>query len=70
MIQAKNGSTVKVRYKGRIENAEGFDTSNSREPHEFTIGRGDAILGLEKGVIGMKALQFRQKRHMGHGKKI
>lgn len=54
MTQAKNGSTVKVRYKGRIENAEVFDTSKSREPHEFTIGRGDVILGLEKGVIGME----------------
>jgi len=54
MAQAKNGSTVKVHYKGRIENAEVFDISRSREPLEFTIGRRDVILGLEKGVIGME----------------
>ncbi|MFZ5563789.1 MAG: FKBP-type peptidyl-prolyl cis-trans isomerase [Thermodesulfobacteriota bacterium] len=55
MAQAQNGNTVKVHYTGKLENGEIFDSSEGREPLEFTIGQGQMIPGFEAAVIGMKA---------------
>jgi len=55
MTQAQNGNTVKVHYTGKLENGEVFDSSEGREPLEFTIGQGQMIPGFEAAVIGMKA---------------
>ncbi|MDY6827701.1 MAG: FKBP-type peptidyl-prolyl cis-trans isomerase, partial [Bacillota bacterium] len=38
MTQAQNGNTVKVHYTGKLENGEIFDSSEGRDPLEFTIG--------------------------------
>lgn len=54
MIQAKHGDTVKVHYKGSLENSEVFDMTESDSPIEFTLGKGELIEGFEKAVIGMK----------------
>ena len=54
MTQAQNGNTVKVHYTGKLENGEVFDSSEGREPLEFTIGQGQMIPGFEAAVIGMK----------------
>ena len=53
MAQAKTGDTVRVHYTGRFNETEIFDTSEGREPLEFTIGEGNVIPGVEKAVIGM-----------------
>jgi len=50
---AKDGDTVKVHYTGTLENGEVFDTSEEREPLEFTLGQGQLIPGFEKAVIGL-----------------
>jgi len=50
---AKDGDTVKVHYTGTLENGEVFDTSQEREPLEFTLGQGQLIPGFEKAVIGL-----------------
>jgi FKBP-type peptidyl-prolyl cis-trans isomerase 2 len=55
MTQAQNGNTVKVHYTGKLENGEIFDSSEGRDPLEFTIGQGQMIPGFEAAVIGMKA---------------
>ena len=52
--QAKNGDTVKVDYIGTLENGTVFDTSEGREPLNFTLGEGKMIPGFEKAVLGMK----------------
>ena len=52
--QAKNGDTVKVDYTGKLENGTVFDTSEGREPLNFTLGAGQVIPGFEKAVLGMK----------------
>ena len=52
--QAKNGDTVKVDYTGKLENGTVFDTSEGREPLNFTLGEGKMIPGFEKAVLGMK----------------
>jgi peptidylprolyl isomerase len=50
---AKEGSTVKVHYTGKLDDGTVFDTSIERDPLEFTIGDGDVIPGFEQAVIGM-----------------
>ncbi len=53
MAAAKHGDTVKVHYKGTLEDGSVFDSSDGREPLEFCIGAGQIIPGFEQGVIGM-----------------
>ncbi|MEX0646408.1 MAG: peptidylprolyl isomerase [Balneolaceae bacterium] len=53
MPKVKDGDTVKVHYTGTLEDGAVFDTSEEREPLEFTLGQGQLIPGFEKAVIGM-----------------
>jgi peptidylprolyl isomerase len=53
MVQAKHGDTVKVHYTGKLEDGMVFDSSENREPLEFTIGEGKIIRGFERAVVGM-----------------
>ncbi|NNC85112.1 MAG: peptidylprolyl isomerase [Bacteroidia bacterium] len=54
MDQVKNDNTVKVHYKGTLNNGTVFDSSENREPLEFTVGAGQMIPGFEKAVMDMK----------------
>ncbi len=54
MKQVKNDNTVKVHYKGTLNNGTVFDSSENREPLEFTVGGGNMIPGFEKAVMDMK----------------
>jgi FKBP-type peptidyl-prolyl cis-trans isomerase 2 len=54
MAGAKEGDTVKVHYKGTLQDGTVFDDSHDREPLEFTIGAGEIIPGFEDAVIGME----------------
>ncbi|HMB41846.1 MAG TPA: peptidylprolyl isomerase [Balneolaceae bacterium] len=53
MSKVKEGDTVKVNYTGTLKNGEVFDSSEGKEPLEFTLGEGQLIPGFEKAVIGM-----------------
>jgi len=53
MVQAKHGDTVKVHYTGKLEDGTVFNSSENREPLEFTIGEGRIIPGFERAVVGM-----------------
>lgn len=55
MQQAKDGDKVKVHYHGRLRNGETFDSSQGRDPLEFTVGAGQMIKGFDEGVKGMQA---------------
>lgn len=55
MSQAKNGDTVKVHYKGTLEDGTVFDSSQGRDPLEFDLGSGQLIPGFEAAVDGMAA---------------
>jgi peptidylprolyl isomerase len=53
MQQAKEGNVVKVHYSGRLTDGTLFDSSEGREPLEFTVGAGQMIRGFDAGVLGM-----------------
>jgi len=54
MQQAKDGDKVKVHYHGRLQSGETFDSSEGRDPLEFTVGAGQMIKGFDEGVKGMQ----------------
>jgi len=54
MAQAKIGDTVRVHYTGKLEDGTTFDTSNNRDPLQFTIGKCEVVPGFEEAVVGMK----------------
>jgi peptidylprolyl isomerase len=54
MKTARIGDTVKVHYTGKFKDGKVFETSEDREPKQFTIGKSEIIPGLEKAVVGMK----------------
>ena len=54
MQQVQNGDKVKVHYHGKLRNGETFDSSQGREPLEFTVGGGQVIKGFDEGVKGMQ----------------
>ena len=53
MSKAENGSTVKVHYTGTLDDGSQFDSSEGREPLEFTIGKDQVIPGFDKACCGM-----------------
>ena len=54
MSQVKQNDTVKVHYTGKLADGQVFDTSEGKEPIEFTLGQGQLIPGFENGLIDMK----------------
>ena len=54
MQQVKSGDKVKVHYHGKLQNGETFDSSQGRDPLEFTVGGGQVIKGFDQGVMGMQ----------------
>jgi FKBP-type peptidyl-prolyl cis-trans isomerase 2 len=54
MSQVKEYNTVKVHYTGKLYDGQVFDSSEGKEPLEFTLGKGQIIPGFEKGLIDMK----------------
>ena len=54
MAKAKNGDIVKVHYTGTLDDGTVFDSSEGRDPLEFTLGQGNIIPGFEKAVLGME----------------
>ena len=53
MRPAKQGDTVRVHYRGKLQDGSVFDDTFDREPLRFTIGEGQFIPGFEEAVVGM-----------------
>lgn len=53
MNKAKKGDVVKVHYKGKLNSGEQFDSSEGRDPLEFTVGAGQMIAGFDQAIPGM-----------------
>ena len=54
MAQAKSGDTVRIHYTGTLSDGSVFDSSEGRDPLEFTVGSGQVIPGFDKAVDGMQ----------------
>jgi peptidylprolyl isomerase len=53
MAQAQSGDNVKVHYTGKLDDGTVFDSSEGREPLEFTLGAQQVIPGFENAIVGM-----------------
>ncbi|WP_306639729.1 FKBP-type peptidyl-prolyl cis-trans isomerase [Sanyastnella coralliicola] len=53
-MKVKNNDTIRVHYKGTLTNGDLFDSSEGREPLEFTVGSGQVIPGFDSAVIDME----------------
>ncbi|MBI1969956.1 peptidylprolyl isomerase [Candidatus Woesearchaeota archaeon] len=54
MKVGKQGSKVKVTYKGTFDDGTVFDSSEDKQPLQFTTGEGKVIPGFENNIVGMK----------------
>jgi FKBP-type peptidyl-prolyl cis-trans isomerase 2 len=54
MQQVQQGDKVRVHYQGKLRSGETFDSSEGRDPLEFTVGSGQVIKGFDEGVKGMQ----------------
>jgi len=54
MKKAKENDKVKVHYKGTLDDGTVFDSSEGRDPLEFTLGSGQIIQGFDDAVKGME----------------
>ncbi|MCE8509692.1 peptidylprolyl isomerase [Ruegeria pomeroyi] len=55
MTQIKQGDTVRIHYTGTLLDGKTFDSSEGRDPLEFTVGSGQIIPGLDQAMPGMEA---------------
>lgn len=62
MSQAKIGDTVQVHYTGKLDDGTVFDSSEGRQPLQFTLGQNQVIPGFEQGLLGMEPGQTRTIR--------
>lgn len=53
MSEAKAGDTVRIHYTGTLSDGSTFDSSEGRDPLEFTLGSGQVIPGFDTAVEGM-----------------
>lgn len=53
MTQVKTGDTVRIHYNGTLADGQAFDSSDGRDPLEFTVGSGQIIPGLDAALPGM-----------------
>lgn len=54
MSHIKQGDTVRIHYKGTLDDGSVFDSSEGRDPLEFAVGSGMIIPGLDKAIPGME----------------
>src|SRR5438094_10044310 len=54
-MQVERGDVVGVRYTGKLDNGEVFDSNeDGGDPLEFRVGEGQVIPGFENAVLGLR----------------
>jgi len=71
MRKAREGDTVKVHFKGTLDDGTEFARTSEESPIEFTIGEGALIPGFEEETVGMsegetKTVRLEAERGFGH----
>jgi FK506-binding nuclear protein len=51
---AKQGSTISMRYIGKLTNGQVFDKNVKGKPFTFRLGAGEVIKGWDQGIVGMQ----------------
>ena len=67
------GDKVKVHYTGTLNDGSVFDSSEGREPLEFTIEENQVVAGFENNIKDMKLNEektFKIKPNDAYGEKI
>jgi peptidylprolyl isomerase len=59
MSQVKEGDNISLHYTGTLDDGTVFDSSDGREPLNFTVGSGEVIQGFDEGVRGMEVDETR-----------
>ena len=54
MTKVKSGDTVRIHYTGTLLDGSTFDSSEGRDPLEFSVGSGQIIPGLDAALPGME----------------
>ena len=54
MTKVQTGDTVRMHYTGTLKDGTTFDSSEGRDPLQFTVGGGEIIPGLDSAVAGME----------------
>jgi peptidylprolyl isomerase len=60
MTEVKAGDTVRIHYTGTLADGTTFDSSQGRDPLEFTVGSGEIIPGLDNALPGMEVGDAKQ----------
>lgn len=53
MTEVKSGDLVRIHYTGTLTDGTTFDSSDGRDPLEFSVGSGQIIPGLDVALPGM-----------------
>ena len=67
------GSKVKVHYTGTLSDGSVFDSSEGKQPLEFTIGENQVVAGFKNNIKDMKLNEektFKIKASDAYGEKI
>lgn len=59
-MKVEKGKTVRMHYKGMLDDGTVFDTSEGKEPLEFVYGEGSIIPALEEQLEGMEEGEKKQ----------
>ena len=62
-----SGDTVRVHYTGTLSDGSVFDSSEGREPLEFTLGSGQVIPGFDAAVADLEVGEHHDRHHPGRG---
>ncbi len=60
MSKVEDGTQVKVHYTGKLNDGTVFDSSEDKDPLEFTMGQGEVIPGIEEAVRDMEEGESKQ----------
>lgn len=52
--EAQSGDLVRVNYTLKLSDGSVADSSEGREPLEFTLGAGEVVPGFDRGVTGLQ----------------